>query len=452
MRHVAILGAGPAGLAAAQAALALGATVTVLDEGEHAGGQFWRHQPGITDARLQHQWRRFERLSAALESATVHRRASVWSVEHGERLWLHAVVGPHDAAERAGITVEADALVLATGAHDRALPIPGWTLPGVTTAGAAQALAKRDGVTVGTRTLVAGAGPFLLPVAQSLRSAGSEVVEVLEASALGTLARGWAARPWELLAMGHKGAELAEYVGDLARGRTPYRIGEGVVRILGSHRVEGAVVARMDADWRPVPGTERTVACDAVALGHGFTPRLEAAIQCGCEIRPDRFVAVDDRQATSVAGVFAAGEVTGIGGADGALAEGVIAGFTAAGGALGDQRLRAAVRARTRATAFAARLQAAHGIRPGWTAWLTPDTVLCRCESTTVETVRAHAAASPRGFRLATRAGIGACQGRTCGRAVEDVVRAAGGTPSPADHRPVLGSVRLGEVAARSSR
>lgn len=441
-RRVVILGAGPAGLAAAQSALARGADVTVLDEGERPGGQFWRHHEQLTDPRMQHQWSRFERLRGALDRATVHGQASVWRVETDGGLRVHALVGPADAAGRTGLTIEADALVIATGAHDRALPLPGWTLPGVITAGAAQALAKRDGVAPGRRTVVAGAGPFLLPVAASIGLVGGSVAEVVEAVGFGAITRGWGRSPWQLAGAVGKAGELAEYVGDLVRRRTPYRFGSAVTRIHGEHAVEAVTVQRIDADWRAIPGTERVVECDSVALGHGFTPRLEAAIQAGCAISPDRFVEVDDRQATTVPGVFAAGEVTGIAGADAALAEGAVAGFAAAGGSLDDPRLRGILRERRRMHAFAERL-ATHAIRPGWTGWLDDDTIVCRCESVTRARIAEYADASSRGMRLATRAGLGACQGRTCGRSVEALVA----TSVDYDHRPVLSSIRIGELA-----
>ncbi|MFE5671959.1 FAD-dependent oxidoreductase [Agromyces sp. NPDC056523] len=441
-RRVVVLGAGPAGLAAAQAALAHGAEVTVLDEGERPGGQFWRHHDGLTDPRMQHQWARFERLRGALHRADVHTQASVWHVESDHGLRVHALVGPADSAGRMGHTIEGDALVIATGAHDRALPVPGWTLPGVITAGAAQALAKRDGVAPGRRTVVAGAGPFLLPVAASIGLAGGTVAEVVEAVGSAAIARGWGRAPWQLAGAVGKAGELAEYVGDLARHRTPYRFGSAVTRIHGEHAVEAVTVQRIDAEWRPIPGTERVVDCDSVALGHGFTPRLEAAIQAGCAISADRFVEVDERQATTVPGVYAAGEVTGIAGADAALAEGAVAGFAAAGGALDDLRLRRILTARRRMHVFAERL-ATHAIRPGWTAWLDDDTIVCRCESVTRARIAEYADASSRGMRLATRAGLGACQGRTCGRSVEALVAAS----VDYDHRPVLSSIRIGELA-----
>lgn len=447
MTRVVVLGAGPAGLAASQAALAAGAEVTLIDEGSVVGGQFWRHHETLTDPRLEHGRGRFDRLRGALDRASVQVNASVWSAEVDTTVRLHALVGSADGKDRHPLLVEADAVVVATGAHDLALPVPGWTLPGVTTAGAAQALAKRDGVTVGRRTIVSGAGPFLLPVAQSLALTGSRVVGVHEASAMRALAAGWLPNPWQLAG---KASEFIEYVGALARHRIPYRAGSAVVRILGESRVEAVVVASLDGDWRPIDGTEREVACDAVALGHGFTPRLEAALALGCAVGGDRhrrFVTVDDAQRTSVRNVYAAGEVTGIGGADAALAEGAVAGFLAAGGSIDDPRLRGPIAVRRRMRAFAARLEKAHGIRKGWTAWLEDDTIICRCEAVTKRVIDERAQVPARAMKLATRAGLGPCQGRTCGRAVEEIVAQAGGASSGFDRRPLLAPLRLGELA-----
>jgi len=448
MTRIVVIGAGPAGLAAAASASRAGAEVVLVDEGERVGGQFWRHHPAFTDPRLQHQLGRFAALQESLNGVRVLTSASVWRVESGQPLRVHALIGPVDAAPRRGETLEADAVVLATGAHDRVLPVPGWTLPGVTSAGAVQALAKRDGVALGSRTVVAGAGPFLLPVAQSVALLGGEVVEVVEAASAGTIARGWGRRPWQMTAAAGKAGELGSYLGTLLRHRTPYRLGSAVTRIHGGSSVEAVTVQRIDRDWRPVPGTERIIGCDSVALGHGFTPRLEAAVQFGCEITSagsgtDRFVRVDSQQLTSIPGVHAAGEITGIGGADAALAEGEIAGLAAAGVPAADLRYRAPLTARRRMRAFAERL-ATHSIRPGWTTWLDDDTIVCRCEAATRGAIAEYAEASSRGMRLATRAGLGPCQGRTCGRSVEDIIGAASGF----DRRPVLSSVRIGELAA----
>jgi NADPH-dependent 2,4-dienoyl-CoA reductase/sulfur reductase-like enzyme len=341
------------------------------------------------------------------------------------------------------------ALVLATGAYERTLPFPGWDLPGVFTAGAAQALAKAERVAVGRRVVVAGAGPFLLPVAASLVRTGARVLGVLEANPWRRLAGAWTARPAELLGARGKAGELAGYVRDLARHRIPYRAATGVVAAHGGDRVEAVTVARLDPGWAPVPGTERRIAADAVCVSHGFVPRTELAVAAGCRLTPEGGVETDAVGRTSVPGVLAAGEITGIGGADLALAEGAVAGAVAAGGTPTEARRRTQLN-------FPARLEAAHGIRPGWTGWLTDDTLVCRCEEVTAGELRAAAdATGSRGLRslkLSTRAGLGACQGRVCGRTVEELLhRHTGGLldPGRTASRPLAAFVRIGELAAQ---
>lgn len=456
MTAVLILGAGPAGLAAAVAARSQGAEVTLVDSADAVGGQYWRHLPEARRAahedRLHHGWSTFRALRDAVAGdggVRLFTATQVWAVDRAAdgALRVHALEGPLDGPGRTGHEFRADAIVLATGAHDRTLPFPGWTLPGVFTAGAAQALAKGERVAVGRRVIVAGAGPFLLPVAASLTQVGARVVSVHEAARVPALVRGWLPRPWRLLGAAHKATELAGYVGGHLRHRIPYRLGEGVIAAHGDGRVESVTVAKLDASWTPVPGTERTIAADAVCVGHGFLPRVELAIAAGCTLTPERFVVVDERQRTSVPGVYAAGELTGVGGADAALVEGEIAGLAAAG-------VRAvpakAVRRRRTTTHFAERLEAAHGIRPGWQSQLDDATVVCRCEGVTAGRLRRVAAATDqsalRSVKLTTRAGLGICQGRMCGRTVEQLI-GADATGGRADDRPIVTPVRLAELA-----
>ncbi|MFT2749224.1 FAD-dependent oxidoreductase [Clavibacter sp. Sh2036] len=487
-RHVVVIGAGPAGLAAAVAARARGARVTLLDASDELGGQYWRHLPASRPAAreriLHHGWDAFTGMRARLaadDGCEIVTGAQVWAIEvpsadveaPAPAAVVHVLVGPVDGSGRAPRTLRPDALVLATGAHDRTLPFPGWDLPGVFTAGAAQALAKGERVAIGDRVIVAGAGPFLLPVAVSLVQAGARVVGIHEAARVPSLARGWLRDPLGLARAPHKAAELAGYVSVLARERIGYATGSAVVAAHGTDRVEAVTVQRLDASWAPVPGTERRVAVDAVCVGHGFTPRLELPIAAGCRIGSDRFVEVDADQGAGPAGVFAAGEITGIGGVDQALAEGEVAGHCAAGGSPSDAAVAPAVRRRAVAHDVAGRIEAAHGIRPGWTGWLRDDTLACRCEEVPVGRIRATARAARstdlRSMKLATRAGLGICQGRVCGRTVEELLAGeappagcapagsapgAGPAATPAalgpgsDRRPIASPVRLGELAA----
>ncbi|MFD3482872.1 NAD(P)/FAD-dependent oxidoreductase [Streptomyces sp. NPDC058665] len=463
------MGAGPAGLAAADAALAAGAEVTLIDSAERPGGQYHRMLPEAYEATdpgaLQHGYRSFDRRSRRVlghPRCSWWAESSVWALERrdaeadGPPL-VHVLRGTH----RRRHVLEPDALVLAVGAHDRVLPFPGWDLPGVYTAGAAQALAKGERLVVGDRVVVAGTGPFLLPVATSLLDAGSRVLAVLEAGRPGSVARGWLRRPWELTSQLGKSGELLSYSAALGRHRVSYRMGTAVVEARGDGRVEEIVSARVRADWSVVPGTERVITVDALCVGHGFTPQLELPVAAGCELRrgpagsaagppADPFVAVDDDQRTSRPGVYAAGEITGVAGAPAARAEGGVAGWIAAGGDPGSRALATLRRNRDQGRAFAARLALAHPVGRAWPGWLRPDTVICRCEETTYAAVRRSAddptSTEPRVAKLATRAGLGPCQARVCGPTVAELRRSTDTGPGP-HHRPVAEPIRLGELA-----
>ncbi len=461
--RVLVVGAGPAGLAAAAAAVGAGAQVTLLDAADQLGGQYWRHlpeaRPSVKEAVLHHGWQHFVSLRKGLEGdrrCEIVTSAQVWAIEqHDDRVAVQVLIGPPDGRDRARRSIVPDALVLATGAHDRTLPFPGWQLPGVYSGGAAQALAKGERVAVGQRVVVAGAGPFLLPVAASLAQTGATVLGVFEASRLRRLAGGWLPRPWRLLGAGKKLGELAGYAKRQVWQRIPYRTGFGVIAAHGGDRVEAVTVARLDANWSPIPGTERRIAVDAVCVSHGFTPRLELAVAAGCALDADGFVEVDAAGMTSAPGVYAAGEITAIGGADAALAQGAVAGHCAAGGLPGDRTIAAAVRARATYSEFAARLDKAHGITPGWVDWLQDQTLICRCEEVTNAQLRGAAeltsSAGLRSLKLNTRAGLGICQGRMCGRSVHEILTRCSEGPlvnAATDRRPIASPVRMGELAA----
>lgn len=468
-KDVLVVGAGPAGLAAARAARERGAYVTLLDSSDQLGGQFWRHlpetRPSGAERVLHHGWGTFRSLSDSLESDSgcrVLRSAQVWAVETSPEGpgTVHVVVGQPDGVGREKLAFAPDAMILATGAHDRVLPFPGWDLPGVFSGGAAQAMAKGERLAVGRRVVVAGAGPFLLPVAASLTGVGSNVLGVFEANRAPALLRGWLPKPWQLVPVAGKSVELAEYVAGHVRHRIPYRLGRLVVAAHGTDRVEAVTQSSVTADWTPISGTEQTYEVDALCVSHGFTPRLELAISAGCALTSDRFVQVDERQQTSVTGVYAVGEITGIGGADLAMAEGLIAGHIAAGGQVADAQVRLAVRRRRSFQGFAARIEAAHGIRAGWPKVLTDDTTVCRCEEVSYGTLRATAQSSGsrslRALKLSTRAGLGSCQGRVCGRSVEELLATVAGEGGlidgvTTDRRPIASPIRLSELAADPS-
>lgn len=474
---VVVVGAGPAGMSAAVAAADAGCSVLLVDAAASVGGQFNRQLPVEFAARrpekLQHGWRTFAQLRdrIATDPRITHlTNTNIWALERpadetgtgtgtgrtgGDgasgrrtRLWLQT--GAADSAGRRVSAVETSALVLATGAYDRVLPFPGWDLPGVYSAGAAQALAKGQRIAVGRRVVVAGTGPFLLPVAESLVGVGAEVVALLEANHPATVFKGWLTDP---LAAAGKLAEGATYAALLARHRIPLKHSRTVIAAHGTDRVEAVTTARLDRNWKPIPGTEERIPVDAVCLGFGFTANLELAVSARCQLTegPDGgpAVLVDENQQTTTPGIWAAGELTGIGGAALAAAEGHLAGTTAAATSSPSATSGSAVpdrRAVAKGKRFAKALATAYPLRDGWMAWSGPDTVVCRCEEVSrgevEEAIGARDVGGARSLKLVCRAGLGLCQGRVCGRTVDVISEVPSGYG-----RPVGQPVRLMDLA-----
>lgn len=481
---LAVIGAGSAGLAGAVTAGELGLSVALLDTSTHTGGQFYRTPaPALGAVRpeaLHHDWSAYADLRRRLARSDVRHLPGhhVWSVTKDEAAgagsdaadtWsLHAVTGADGNGERP-VRVRARAVLLATGAYERQLPFPGWTLPGVVGAGGAQAMLKSGlvlpgmGVSparaksrAGGRVVVAGSGPLLLAVASSLAAAGARVPAVVEASGYLSYAR----HPRALVTNPHKAAEALVHGAALLWHRVRVRLRSAVTEVHGTSRVEAVTVTRLDRDWRPVRGTGRRIDCDALAVGHGLVPQIELATALGCATRPlsdgTRALALDGLQETSVRGLWAAGETGGVGGAQLARMEGELAAIAAAARLLGRPahggRVRELQRRRDRMRAFADAMTAAHAPGPGWSRWLPDDTDVCRCEEVTAgrirEAVEDLGARDARTVKLLTRAGMGWCQGRMCGPAVACLAARDQAPEPPAERRPFAAPVPLSALAA----
>ncbi|EWS80357.1 NAD(P)/FAD-dependent oxidoreductase [Brachybacterium phenoliresistens] len=469
-----VIGAGPAGLACAVTAADAGIAVALVDANLRPGGQFWRHGAAHVPSAHghgHHGWRTFTRLRARLAHHVGTGRIAVLPATHA---WMIEPIagagGP--AGFRVHVTPSADAsaartpggpgpgstralearqLAVCTGAYDRQLPIPGWDLPGVLAAGGAQAFVKTTGTAPGRRAVVAGTGPFLLPVAAGLADAGARVLAVCEAHD----PRRWLPHAHRLAAAPEKLLEGAQYAAAFARRRVPYRPRTAVTRALGRDRLEAVEIARVDARGAVLPGTARRIDCDLLALGWGFTPLLELPLSLGAATRLDAdsslVLEVDDAGRTSVPGLLAAGETTGVGGAALALAEGLRIGRTAAGRPVPAGSARRIGRLR----AVAGAMHRAHPLPEAWPDLLEEDTVVCRCEEVGAgEILAARRDLEGRDIRSAksfTRAGMGWCQGRECALAV-GCLTAEGGRPgadalAAASRRPLSVPVTLGALA-----
>ncbi|MDC0771203.1 FAD/NAD(P)-dependent oxidoreductase [Streptomyces sp. HD] len=480
--HLAVIGAGPAGLAATLAAAARGVRVTLVDSAAEAGGQFYRQPAAGLRARrpqaLHHQWRTWERLRDGLDGyvrAGVVRHLTehhVWLVERrsgrpgtgpergtepgpdsasgaassavsGPGFVVHALIGPE---QEEPAEVSADAVLLATGGYEKVLPFPGWTLPGVVTAGGAQAMLKGALAVSGRTAVVAGTGPLLLPVATGLAAAGVEVAALVESADPKDFVR----RSRALSGQPGKVAEGAGYAARLLRRRVRLLARHTVVEAHGTERLEAVTVAALDGDGWVRPGSERRIPCDTLAVGHGMLPHSDLAETLGCRL-DGLDVRVDAEQRTDVPGVWAAGETTGIGGSALSLAEGHIAGRSAAARLRGTEpdpgAWAAAARVRTRMRAFSTALDSLYAPPARWTEQVTDDTVVCRCEEVTARVIREAVAELGAGdlrtVKLLTRAGMGWCQGRVCGPGVAGVA----GCELTSSRRPFARPVPLGVLA-----
>ncbi|MEX0907697.1 MAG: FAD/NAD(P)-binding oxidoreductase [Gemmatimonadota bacterium] len=381
---VAVIGGGPAGIAAAVTAAADGARVVLLDEGLRPGGQIWRHVGREMLPRKAQEWLR--RLDAS--PAEVSTGTSVVDIA-GDRLVVQRPSGP--------AAVRAKSIILATGARELFLPFPGWTLPGVVGVGGAQALLKSGLDVRGMRVVVAGSGPLLFPVAAAFAKGGADVREVLEQTPLTRMLR-FGAGLWRTPV---RVAEAAAYRRAFAGARL--RTGTWVTRAEGSDSVVRAIVTS--------GRRSREIDCDLLCVGYGLVPSVELARLIGCALDGDG-IRVGTGQQTSVPHVYAAGEPTGIGGVDAALVEGQIAGFAATGRDAGPRLLRE----RLQHDRFRTSLAAAFAPRDALLSLADEDTIVCRCEDVTIG--RVAACSSVREAKLTTRAGMGPCQGRVCGPAL----------------------------------
>jgi len=394
--EVAIIGAGPAGIFAARAA-ASKAQVLILDDNLRPGGQIWRRNPLLT---------------ALPGNVTLKTGVRVLGPWPERSLLLETPDGP--------TILEYDRLILAAGARELFLPFKGWTLPNVIGAGALQALIKEGWNIRGKRIVIAGTGPLLLAVAALARKQGGKVLGILEqapANRVLAFACQTALYP----------SKAAQAIKLGSAGFLNYRTSSFIVEAIGNNRLSAVVYQN---------GNKRCqVDCDIAAVGYGLVPNNELAVSLECETR-DGYVVVDNDQRSNVANLFAAGEITGIGGVEKSMIEGEIAGLRSTG-----QTADHCWRHRNRSRQFVKLLEKSFRLSPALKNLATGDTILCRCEDVSFGEVNQF-----KNWRLAKlqrRIGMGPCQGRVCGPAFSFLC--GSGTPGtePVSVRPPVFATHL---------
>ena len=447
-RHqVIVIGGGPAGLNAAKYAANAGCDVALLDSAARLGGQYWRHT-GIESVD-QSLHRNFDQGSLLMDAVIANPRITIYP---NTTIWSASINEGEIILRTENSSFVTHRLILATGAYDRSIPFPGWDIPGVMTAGAAQSLLKGNGVIAGKRIVVAGSGPFLLPVASGLSSYGGKVVGVIEAA--GKFA--WLPEILSLLQNPSKISEGLGYLLTLRRAKVEMRFRQAIVaaHANGDGLLESVTVANIDSNFQIK--SSYSMKCDVAAIGWGFTPDTSLAGLLGLkqEVASDGSVVVvvdENQRAISPhpeIQIFAAGEITGIGGSELSLAEGAIAGLAAAGSRTNPRELK---KLRRKAARFALSLQLVYPISLGWKNWLTPETTICRCEEVNLAAIKnVHeelGADDARSAKLMTRCGMGMCQGRICSRNVADLLNSEDLDRIKGVYRPIIAPITLGELA-----
>jgi NADPH-dependent 2,4-dienoyl-CoA reductase/sulfur reductase-like enzyme len=449
---VAIVGAGPAGLRAAETLALAGLRPVLFDEAPRPGGQIYRQPPAGAE-RPGADLYGFEAGKAAAVHAILpglgdridHRPSTlVWNVHEGRLDSL---------CEGAFGELAFDRLILATGAMDRIIPFPGWTLPGVFSLGAAQIALKAQGVAIGRRVALVGAGPLLPLVAHQYASAGADIAAVLDVTPFSAKLRNAARLASEPLTL----AKGLFYTARTALRGARRASGVRAIRVEGAGRVEALA-------WTGADGREQRVACDAVGASFGLRSEAQLADLAGCRFAFDDMTRQWAPQRkpegrSSQPEIYLAGDGSGVGGVDVAELQGrrtALAVLEDLGQAINPAEVARLDAALARQARFRTALEAAYPYPEHLVAAIPDEEILCRCEGVTAgalrDAVRRQGATEVNRVKAFTRIGMGRCQGRVCGHASAELVARELGAPVEAAGRlrgqppvkpiPILGAPR----------
>ncbi|MEW6264479.1 MAG: FAD-dependent oxidoreductase [Thermodesulfobacteriota bacterium] len=441
--EIVIIGGGPAGMAAALEAARRGISTVLIDENKSLGGRVLQslEEPGNSIRRewAEEQVRKklFQAFDGIRDRVRVLLGTTVWGIFDRTTVAFFS----EDGASASQGRVRARKLILNTGAIDRVVPFPGWTLPGVFTAGGLNQLVKYQNVLPGKRFLLAGSGPLQLVLANQLLQAGAKIAGVVEAGSY----RDVLGNIYSLLSGGRLMTRGMKYFFNIRRHRVPVYSSHVIVEAKGGKEVEGAVIARVDRSWRPIEGTRKEISADVIALAYGLIPSTELARLCGCNQRFDNNsgyfeIEHDQNMATSVPGIFVAGDGATIKGYPAAIEEGRIAGLAACA-QLGcidpkeaDRLTESSQKKLARWKKFSAAMNSISAPRPGIIQTISDETVVCRCEEVTMGDLRAavrSGATDINHIKRKTRSGMGYCQGRFCGQVINELIWGLSGDSRP---------------------
>ena len=309
--EIAVIGAGPAGLSAAIESAQAGAEVLLIDENAKPGGQLFKQIHKFFGSKAHR---------AGIRGVDIGRQLLQETRESGVKVWLNCVVWGLFEDKILGIVnqdkseaVQVKKIILATGASENAVSFPGWTLPGVMSAGAAQTMINIHRVLPGKKILMLGSGNVGLIVSYQLLQAGAEVVAIVEAAP--------------------KVGGYGVHTSKIQRAGVPIITSHTVKQAIGKNQVEAVTIAAVDKEWNLIPGTEETLKVDTICIAAGLSPLAELAWMAGCECMylPELggYVPIhNEKMESTLPGVYVSGDLAGVEEASTAMEEGRLAGLS----------------------------------------------------------------------------------------------------------------------------
>ena len=430
-----IIGGGPAGITAATEAARMGATVALIEENQNLGGKVFAPTGNTVKGSTADEIEKsigsgmMKDFDEVRDNISVFLSTEVWGFVDQKTVLLYS----RDDIDKSVKRIRGDKLILSVGAFEKAIPFPGWTLPGVFSVGGLNTLVKK-GILPGKRFLIAGTGPLQLVLANHLIHAGARLSAIVNAASLKDIA----ANAFKLSANIDylKIRSGFDYLRNIKRHHIPIYRSHIVSRVYGANEVEKAQIVKVDRSWNPIKGTEKEISVDSVAYGFGLIPSTELTQLCGCKHIYDEHlgywrVELNERMETSIPGVFAAGDGLTIKGYSAAIEEGRVAALEACAQlnrvsrTEADRLLQPSLRKLKRFNRFGQMMDVLSRPGPGIFNILSDETVVCRCEEVTMQDVISAVADGARDvndIKRRTRLGMGHCQGRFCGQVINELI------------------------------
>lgn len=452
--EVVIVGGGFSGIVAANELVDNGLSVCLIDENNYMGGQLLRYIPVTIGKKIGYKPDKIKRIGFSYVDSLKNKK-----LDQFINTFLLGIYPDNELLiERENkevISVKYKVLLFATGARERYLPFKGWTLPGVYSNGMLQVMMKSSGIVPSKKILLGGTGLFLFAVGYEFLKNKGKVIGILEQSGMIDKLK----MVPLVFSQFSKFAEGGKFLAKIYSTFTPVLYRRKIIEARGGDFLKEVVVGKVNSSGNLISGSEKIYKTDTLGIGYGFTPNIEGPGLAGCELKNDKnfggwIVNVDENLQTSITNIYAAGEITGVGGGPKSICEGKLASlsilkkFDKIESSTFDQRHKKLTRERKKHLNFAKLFNTLYPVTENDVLNIPDDTVVCRCEDVSIGSIKKainSGFSSFNSLKLGTRVTMGNCQGRTCSQIINDLIEIMTKKEilSPLSFRPPLKPISL---------